>query len=93
MEYHSSRRFAWDREKTVGGEPKRLGIDHPSTWILIIYNVVYWIPMLLPWTSLMTYRAGVVGVSVIIAIRTAANLYRNNVLTFERAEVFPLRIP
>ena len=93
MEYHSTRRFAWEREKTVGGDPQKLGIDHPYTWVLIMYNAVYWIPMVLPWTSLMSYRDGVIGLVILIGVRATANLYRNNFMTFEQAEVFPLRIP
>lgn len=93
MEIHSTQRFAREREKTVGGEPQKLGLGHPNTWILILWNAVYWVPMVLPWTSVMTYREGIVGISIIIGTRTAANLYRNNTMTFEQAEVFPLRIP
>ncbi len=93
MEYHSTRRFAWEREKTIGGSPPKFGIDHPYTWILFVYNAVYWIPMILPWTSLMTYRTGVIGLIILIGFRAGANLYRNNLMALEKAEVFPLRIP
>lgn len=93
MEYHSTRRFARERERTVGGSPRSLGIGHPFTWILFIYNAVYWIPLILPWTTLMTYRQGVVGLTILIGVRALANLYRNNFLPLERAEIFPLRIP
>lgn len=92
MEYHSTRRFAWERKKT-GGSPRTLGKGHPYTWILIVYNAVYWIPMLLPWTSLMSYRQGVIGLVILIGVRAAANVYRNNFMTLDRAEIFPLRIP
>lgn len=93
MEYHSTRRFARERDNTVGGSPPKLGIRHPYTWILFVYNAAYWIPMVLPWTSLMSYRDGVVGLVILISVRATANLYRNNRLTFEQAEIFPLRIP
>jgi len=49
--------------------------------------------MVLPWTSLMSYREGVIGLVILIGVRATANLYRNNLMTFEQAEVFPLRIP
>jgi hypothetical protein len=77
----------------MGGSPRTFGIGHPYTWILILYNAVYWIPMVLPWTSLMSYRQGVVGLVILIGFRATANVYRNNRMTFEQAEVFPLRIP
>ena len=41
----------------------------------------------------MAYRTGFIAVFVVIIIRGAANLYRNNVLTMEKAEIFPFRIP
>ena len=93
MEYHSTRRFVWERSKTVGGNAQKLGIGHPFTWILILYNAAYWIPMVLPWTSLMSYREGTIGLVILIGVRATANLYRNNFMTLEQAEVFPLRIP
>jgi hypothetical protein len=39
------------------------------------------------------HRTGSVAFFVITIIRTGANLYRNNVLTPEQAESFPLRAP
>ncbi len=57
------------------------------------YNVIYWIPIVLPFTPIMGYRTGFIAVFVVIIIRAVANLYRNNVLTLEQAEIFPLRIP
>jgi hypothetical protein len=41
----------------------------------------------------MDYRTGFLAFFVVIIIRAVANLYRNNVLTLEQAERFPLRIP
>jgi len=93
VEYHSTRRFAWERKHSEDPTPRKLGAGHPYTWILVVYNLVYWVPIALPFTDAMTYRAGVIGIAVLIAVRATANLVRNNLLSLDQAEVFPLRIP
>ena len=57
------------------------------------YNVIYWIPIILPFTGIIEYRTGFIAFFVVIIIRAVANLYRNNVLTLEQAEIYPFRIP
>jgi hypothetical protein len=42
---------------------------------------------------LIDYRAGFVSFFVLIIVRAVANVYRNNFLTLEQAERFPLRVP
>lgn len=49
--------------------------------------------MILPFTRFMSYETGFVGLVILIGVRASANLIRNNFLTLEQAEVFPLRIP
>jgi len=61
--------------------------------IFIAYNVVWWIPIVLPFTGLIDYRTGFIAFFVITIIRAAVNLYRNNVLKPEQADSFPLRAP
>jgi len=39
----------------------------------------------------MDYRTGFIAFFVVVTIRAVANLYRNNFLTLEQAEIFPLR--
>ena len=62
-------------------------------FIYIAYNVIWWIPIVLPFTRVIDYRAGFILLFVITLIRAAANLYRNNVLSPEQAAYFPLRSP
>ena len=57
------------------------------------YNVVYWIPVILPFTRIMDYRTGFIALFIIVIIRAVANLIRNNLLTLEQAEIYPFRIP
>ena len=60
---------------------------------MVAYNVVYWIPVVLPFTPVMSYRTGFVAVLAVIVFRAAANVHRNNFLTLEQAEIYPFRIP
>ena len=84
-------RFAWLREKSPNGS----SVKQPTAkrLIYIAYNVVWWIPLLLPFTKLIDYRTGFIVLFVVTIIRALANLYRNNFLTPEQAEYFPLRSP
>jgi hypothetical protein len=59
----------------------------------VAYNVVYWIPVILPFTTIIDYRTGFLAFFIIVIIRAVANLIRNNLLTLEQAEVYPFRIP
>ncbi len=55
------------------------------------YYVSWWIPIILAFT--IDYRTGFIAFLVLIIIRAVANLYRNNFLTLEQGERFPLRVP
>ena len=84
-------RFAWLRENAadhVSVEPSLA-----NRLIFVAYNLIWWIPIVLPFTGLIEYRTGFIAFLAITIIRAVANLYRVNVLTPERAEVFPLRAP
>ena len=60
---------------------------------MMAYNIVWWIPIILPFTKTIDYHTGFIAFLVVTIIRLIANLYRNNVLKPEQAEDFPLRIP
>lgn len=79
----------------MGGQgPAKLRFTHPLNLIFVAYNVpVYWIPVILPFTKIIDYRTGFIAFFIVIIIRAVSNLYRNNFLTLEQAERFPLRIP
>jgi hypothetical protein len=47
----------------------------------------------IPFTKIIDYRTGFIVFFIVTILRAAANLYRNNVLTPEQAESFPLRAP
>jgi hypothetical protein len=84
-------RFAWLRENSTGDVSIK-----PSTANRIIFiacNLIWWIPVVLPFTGIIDYRTGFIAFLVVTLIRAGANLYRNNVLSLEQAESFPLRAP
>ena len=84
-------RFAWQRENSAD----KVSAKQSSTdrIIYIIYNIVYWLPIVLTITGVIDYRTGFITFSLILIIRAAANLYRNNVPTADEGEYFALRSP
>ena len=48
---------------------------------------------MLPLTRRMDYRTGFKVLFAVLIFRSAANLYRNNLLKLEQAETFPFRSP
>ena len=84
-------RFAWLKEKSGNDVPVKQSTT--SRLIYIAYNVIWWIPIVLPFIKIIDYRTGFIAFVIVTIIRALANLYRNNFLTPEQAEIFPLRAP
>ena len=84
-------RFAWLRKNSAHTVSVKPGIV--NRLIYVAYNIVYWVPILLPLLGIIDYSTGFIWLSVVLVARFAANLYMNNALTLEQAEVFPLRSP
>ena len=84
-------RFAWQRENSAN--PVRTQASLLSRLVYAAYNIVYWAPIVLPLTRRVDYRTGFVALFAVLIFRSAANLYRNNFLRLEQAEVFPFRSP
>jgi len=84
-------RFAWQRENS--GEEVSANQSTTSRIIYIFYNVVYWLPIVLTIFGVIDYRTGFITFSIILIIRAAANLYRNNVPMADDGEYFALRSP
>ena len=84
-------RFAWQRKNS----PDKVSTKESTTnrIIYIIYNVVYWLPIVLTITHVIDYRTGFITFSLILIIRAIANLYRNNVPKADEGEYFALRSP
>jgi hypothetical protein len=84
-------RFAWLREKSGEPAPALPGVI--NRLILVTYNLIWWVPIVLGFVKVIDYRTGFIVFLVITIFRAMANVIRNNVLTPEQAETFPLRSP
>ena len=84
-------RFAWLRENSANHVQSKQSFI--NRLIYIVWNVVWWIPIVLPFTKIIDYRTGFIAFLAITIIRAIANLFRNNILKGEQAEYFPLRAP
>jgi hypothetical protein len=84
-------RFAWLQENSAD----TVSIDQSfiNRLIFVLYNAVWWLPVLLKILGTIDYDTAFVSFFIFTLIRAVANLYRNNVLTPEQAESFPLRSP
>ena len=86
-------RFAWLRKKSANYVPAKRMFTHPLNLVMMVYNVVWWIPIVLPFTGTIDYRTGFIAFFAITVIRLIANLIRNNILKEKQAETFPFRMP
>ena len=86
-------RFAWLQENSDNPVPVQTESSPSLKWVTVAYNVIWWIPIVLPFTKLISYRAGFISFLIITIIRAIANVVRNNLLTPEQAAGFPLRSP
>ena len=84
-------RFAWLRSKD--GSDTAPGMSSTARLVFIAYNVVWWVPVVLAFAGVVSYRAGFITFLAITTFRAAANLYRNNVLPLEAAQRVVLRSP
>ncbi|MFX1268546.1 MAG: hypothetical protein ACFFAK_11360 [Promethearchaeota archaeon] len=93
VEGHTNMRFAWERKNSGQDVSIKKGFTHPLNLIMVAYNVIWWIPIILPFTGVINYNTGFVAFFIVTVIRLGANLLRNNVLRPEQAVDFPLRSP
>ena len=83
-------RFASLREGQGKGAVPSSAADRMT---LVAYNLVWWVPVVLPVLGLISYTAGLVGFLIITVVRALVNLGRTNLMPVERAQRFPLRSP
>lgn len=86
-------RFAWQKKKSSNSASTQSEPKPFFKLIMVAYNIVWWIPVVLPVIGVIDYRTGFSTFLVVTVVRVAANLFRNNVLKPEHAENFPLRSP
>jgi len=61
--------------------------------VFVAYNLVWWIPAILGFAGVLSYRDGLIAFLAVTVARAVANLYRNNVLPVEAGQRFLLRSP
>ena len=93
VEYHTNMRFAWQKKKSTGNVSDTMNPAGLTRLVMVAYNIIWWIPIVLTFTRIIDYQTGFIAFLIITIIRLIANLIRNNVLTQEQAEKFPLRMP
>ena len=91
VEQHSVMRFAWLRENS--GKDKSIKSSLLNKLIMITYNVIWWLPIVLAFTKVIDYKTGFYYFFLITVFRALSNLFRNNILKGEKAEIFPFRAP
>jgi hypothetical protein len=82
-------RFAWERKNSRDYVSAKQGCT--VQLIRMVYNIVWWIPIVLALFKVIDYRTGFILFTIVTLVRLAANLYVSNVLTAEQAEGFPFR--
>jgi hypothetical protein len=84
-------RFAWLRENSDEPAPAQPG--PLNRLVLIVWNLVWWVPILLGFIKVIDYTVAFITFFAITVLRAIANLVRNNLLTLDQAEIFPFRSP
>ena len=82
-------RFAWQKKNS----PDYVSIEQGCAVRLLrlAYNVIWWVPIVLPLAKVMDYRTGFILVIAATLVRLVANVYVNNARTAAQAEAFPFR--
>ena len=83
-------RFVWLGKKQGSEVP---AMSASERLIYVAYNVIWWLPVGFVVVGVWSYRVGAVAFVVVTVVRALANLYRNNMLSTEAAQRFPLRSP
>lgn len=84
-------RVAWQRKNS--GSEESISQSSAKRLIYIAYNVIWWVPIVLPFIGVIDYWTGFVVLFIITLLRAISNMYRNNALSTEQAAYFPLRSP
>ena len=82
-------RFAWINKDSANDVPTEQ--SSINRVIYIVYNLIWWIPIVLAVFKIIDYRTAFIALFILTAIRAVVNLFRNNALNPKQAENFPLR--
>ncbi|UCC17112.1 MAG: hypothetical protein JSU58_00745 [Dehalococcoidales bacterium] len=84
-------RFARLKKNSSNHIPVKRGVTHPLSLFRLAYNVIWWMPMLLSFTGVIDYRAGIIAFFAVTVFRLCINIYVNYALDLEKFERFPLK--
>ena len=84
-------RFAWLRKTEFSGHEFRSSTA--GNTIFPLYNIVWWVPVVLPFLKIISYQAGFIAFFLVTVARAILNAYRINVLPPEKGMMFPFRMP
>jgi len=91
VEQHSSMMLKWRVENNSDYSPEKYSFT--ERFIVVIYNLIWWIPIVFPFAGIVGYKAGSTIFFSVTFARAIINLYRINILKPEQAFHFPLRGP
>jgi phosphatidylglycerophosphate synthase len=84
-------RFARLRKNTPNHIAVKRAITHPLSLVRMVYNVIWWVPMILSFTGVIDYRTGFIAFFAVTVFRLVVNIYVNYNLDLEKFEKFPLK--
>ena len=84
-------RFARLRKNTPDHVSIKGKVTNLFSLIRMVYNVIWWVPLVLAFTRVIDYRAGFILFFAVTALRLCINLYVNYALDLEKFERFPLK--
>ena len=82
-------RFAWLKKNSAEYVAIKRRFTHPLNPVMLAYNIIWWIPAILPFTGAMDYNTGFILFFIVTAVRLIANWVRNNILSLEQDDKFP----
>ena len=85
-------RFAWIKKNSTNEGLAGYASASSLSLVRTVYNVAWWLPILLTFLRVIDYRTGFIVFTVVTFARLAANLYVNNVLEPVQFDSFPFRM-
>lgn len=84
-------RFAWLKETKYSNSTFYSTLKDKT--ISIPYNLIWWLPVILPFTKVISYHTGFISFFFVTIARALLNAYRINILPPEKGIMFPFRSP
>ena len=59
-------RFAWIRQKANRDAPPKKVFTHPLNLLMMAYNIIWWVPIILPFTGVISYDVAADGKFIMV---------------------------